>query len=66
MGRSAWLSAAMAFGLLAALGGCGEKLKAVSGDWRSGIKEVRMAVSGSNDDPRLVKQRSTYQARLSY
>ncbi len=65
MGRSAWFSAAAAFGLLAVLGGCGEKQTVVSGDWRSGIKEVRMAVSGSNDDPRLVKRRSTYQARLS-
>nr|QQZ51094.1 PhnD/SsuA/transferrin family substrate-binding protein [Phenylobacterium glaciei] len=37
----------------------------VSGDWRSGIKEIRMAVSGSNDDPRMVKQRNAYQARLS-
>lgn len=65
MGRSTWFSAAAALGLAAALSGCGEKSQSVSGDWRSGIKEIRMAVSGSNDDPRLVKRRDTYRQRLS-
>lgn len=50
----------------ALLSACGEKPKAVaSGDWRSGIKEIRMAVSGSNDDPMIVRRRGYYQAHLS-
>lgn len=65
MGRSAWVSAAAALALAAGIAGCAKKEQVVAGDWRSGIKEVRMAVSGSNDDPRLVKRRSTYRARLS-
>ena len=65
MVRSAWFSAAAAIGLLAALSGCAPKPEAATGDWRSGIKEVRMAVSGSNDDPRMVKRRDAFQARLS-
>ena len=66
MARSAWFSAAVALGLGVTLAGCGEKAPvADTGDWRSGIKEIRMAVSGSNDDPRIVKRRSTYRARLS-
>lgn len=65
MGRSAWVSAGAALALAAGIAGCAKKEQVVAGDWRSGIKEVRMAVSGSNDDPRLVKRRSTYRARLS-
>lgn len=66
MARSAWFSAAAALGLGVTLAGCGEKAPAPdTGDWRSGIKEIRMAVSGSNDDPRIVKRRSLYRARLS-
>lgn len=47
------------------MAGCGGGEKVASGDWRSGMKEVRMAVSGSNDDPRMVKRRIAYQTRLS-
>lgn len=50
----------------ALLTACGEKPNAVAaGDWRSGVKEIRMAVSGSNDDPMIVRRRGVYQAHLS-
>jgi phosphonate transport system substrate-binding protein len=48
------------------MSGCGEKPQAdAGGDWRSGIKEIRMAVSGSNDDPMVIRRRAVYQERLS-
>ena len=65
MAQSAWFSAAAALVLLIGASACTKKEQANNGEWRSGIKEVRLAVSGSNDDPRLVKRRAVFQARLS-
>jgi phosphonate transport system substrate-binding protein len=63
MGRSVWI--ALVTGAVLAVAGCGKPAKPDAGGWRSGIKEVRMAVSGSNDDPMLVKRRSVFRDRLS-
>ncbi|WP_309645546.1 phosphate/phosphite/phosphonate ABC transporter substrate-binding protein [Phenylobacterium sp.] len=65
MRRSAWLCALSAT-IATLLASCGQKPDAAAtGDWRSGIKEVRMAVSGSNDDPMIVRRRGVYQAHLA-
>lgn len=63
MGRSIWIALAGIAAL--AMAGCGKPAKPEAGGWRSGIKEVRMAVSGSNDDPMLVKRRNVFRDRLS-
>jgi phosphonate transport system substrate-binding protein len=63
MGRS--LLIAMAGVAVLAVAACGKPAQPDAGGWRSGIKEVRMAVSGGNDDPMLVKRRSVYRERLS-
>lgn len=65
MGRSIWSSIATAAMTASVLAGCGEPPKSAGTGWRSGIKQVRMAVSGSNDDPMLVKRRSVFRDRLS-
>ena len=65
MRRSAWFSAVALAGA-ALLAGCGQTPEAAaSGDWRSGMKEIRMAVSGNNDDPMLISRRKVLQERLS-
>lgn len=63
MGRTVWI--ALAAGAALAIAGCDKPAQPETGGWRSGIKEVRMAVSGSNDDPMLVKRRSVFRDRLA-
>lgn len=48
------------------LSGCGEDRTAADrGDWRSQMKEVRMAVRGSEDDPRMARRWDSYKRYLS-
>lgn len=51
--------------LAATLASCGDAPKSDSGDWRSGIKELKMAVSGNSDEPMAIRRRAVYQQRLS-
>lgn len=48
-----------------ALCGCSKPQPVQSGDWRSGFKELKIAISGNTDDPQLVKRRSVYRDYLS-
>ena len=48
-----------------ALGACGKPQAVASGDWRSGFKELKVAISGNNDDPALVRRRGVYRDHLS-
>jgi len=64
MGETAWRWLAV-LGVLA-LSGCGKPPTASpSGDWRAGMKELKMAVSGNNDDPMMVRRRGVYRDHLS-
>ena len=40
----------------ASLVGCGERAPTAAGDWRADVKELKMAISGNNDDPGLKTQ----------
>lgn len=51
--------------LAATLASCGDAPKSDSGDWRSGISELKMAVSGNSDEPMAIRRRAVYQQRLS-
>lgn len=65
MARSVWRGAAFALGVLA-LAGCGERgPKASADDWRSQVKDVKMAVQGNNDDPQMVRRREVYRDYLT-
>lgn len=49
-----------------ALSGCGKPAAApASGDWRAGMKELKMAISGNSDDPMLVRRRGVYKDHLT-
>lgn len=50
---------------LATLTACGKREAAPSADWRSGIRELKLAVNGSNDDPQLVRRRTAYREHLT-
>jgi phosphonate transport system substrate-binding protein len=64
MGLLGW-RCVVALGVLA-LCGCGKpESGAPAGDWRHGMKELKMAVSGSNDDPQLVRRRAVYRDHLT-
>lgn len=60
---AAWRCAAV-LGVLA-LWGCDKPQAVASNDWRSAVKELKVAVSGNNDDPMLVKRRGVYRDHLS-
>lgn len=60
---TAWRCAAV-LGVLA-LCGCGKPQAVASGDWRSGFKELKVAISGNNDDPMMVRRRGVYRDHLS-
>lgn len=47
------------------LSGCGKPQAAASGDWRADMKVLKMAVSGNNDDPMMVRRRGAYRDQLS-
>jgi phosphonate transport system substrate-binding protein len=64
LARRAGLASAVVLALLA-LGACGEREVAASDDWRSQIKEVKVAISGNNDDPQLIKRRAVYREHLT-
>ena len=64
MARSVWRAGLLVAGLLA-LAGCGERAPSASGDWRGEFKELKMAISGNNDDPQLVRRREVYREHLS-
>ena len=48
----------------ALLAGCGGEPKAAAGDWRAEMKQIRMAVRGSEDDPAMAKRRTVYRDYL--
>lgn len=64
MGLTAWRAAGSAL-LVLALAGCGPHGPSGGGDWRSQVKELRIAISGNNDDPQLVHRRAAYKAYLT-
>lgn len=57
--------ALVALAVALALGGCGGRAETASGDWRSEMKQVRMAVRGSEDDPTMARRWSVYRDYLS-
>ncbi len=63
MAGRAWRTALGTLAVLA-LAGCGGRDTSSGDDWRSQFKEVKIAISGTNDDPQLVKRRETYKAYL--
>ena len=48
-----------------ALAGCGGEAKVADGDWRGQMKEVRMAVRGSEDDPMITRRLTAYKTYLN-
>jgi phosphonate transport system substrate-binding protein len=48
-----------------ALAGCGGGEKVASDDWRGQMKQVRIAVRGSEDDPAMAKRWAAYSAYLT-
>jgi phosphonate transport system substrate-binding protein len=46
------------------MSGCGKDPKIASDDWRSEMKQVRMAVRGSEDDPTMAKRWNVYRDYL--
>ena len=48
-----------------ALAGCGGEAKVAEGDWRGQMKDVRMAVRGSEDDPMITRRLSAYKTYLA-
>lgn len=51
--------------VLAALAACSPPKKPESGDWRAQMKQVRMAVRGSEDDPTMAKRWKLYSDYLT-
>ena len=47
-----------------ALAGCGGEAKVADGDWRGQMKEVRMAVRGSEDDPMITRRLNGYKTYI--
>jgi phosphonate transport system substrate-binding protein len=64
MRRTGWRVALSAVVALAAAA-CGPQGKTSGGDWRSQVKELRMAVRGNNDDPQLVRRRAVLREYLA-
>lgn len=62
--RRAWVSICAAAGLLT-LSACGKAPTEASGDWRNQFKEVKIVISGSNDDPQIVRRRAAYREHLT-
>lgn len=54
-------------GMLAALalGACGGQAEVADGDWRAQMKQVRMAVRGSEDDPMITRRLTAYKTYIS-
>jgi phosphonate transport system substrate-binding protein len=60
-----WITS-LALSCVVVVAGCGQKPTAkVSADWRKDMKQVRMAVRGSEDDPTMAKRWSVYRDYLS-
>ncbi|MEW6018288.1 MAG: phosphate/phosphite/phosphonate ABC transporter substrate-binding protein [Pseudomonadota bacterium] len=52
--------------ILLGLAGCGGRSEVVEGgDWRESMREVRMAVRGSEDDPMITRRLTAYKAYLA-